>query len=107
MKYILTLVPPGGGEADYEVTIDNTEALPRVGEYVILNMKEERGIRAFRVLFVTSNAIHIQNGQYQAEPSVVQAEFIRHPHQSDAHSRSIEMYEARGKRSGEYPISGY
>lgn len=107
MKYVLTCVPPGGGEADYEVTIDNATSLPRVGEYVILRDKEETGIRAFRVLFVTSNAVHQHEGQYQAELPVVQAEFIRHPHQSEAHSRSIDMYEGRGKQIGEYPASGY
>ena len=107
MRYILTCIPPGGGEADYEVTIDNATVLPRVGEYIILRAKEETGVRAFRVLFVTSNAVCVGDGQYQAEPAVVQAEFIRHPHQSEAHGRSVAMYEARGKQIDEDPASGY
>lgn len=107
MRYILTCIPPGGGEADYEVTIDNATVLPRVGEYIILRAKEETGVRAFRILFVTSNAVCVGDGQYQAEPAVMQAEFIRHPHQSEAHGRSVAMYEARGKQIDEYPASGY
>jgi len=73
----------------------------------VLRDKEETGIRAFRVLFETSNAVHQQEGQYQAGLTVVQSEFIRNPHQSKAHSRSIDTYEGRGKQIGEYPASGY
>ncbi len=50
MKYDLAIVPPGGGETDYWVTIDNATYIPRVGEYIILRDDAETGVRAFRVL---------------------------------------------------------
>ena len=107
MKYDLVFVPPGGGEADYQATINNATYIPRVGEYIILRNEAERGIRAFRVLYVTSGAVSLQEGEYQEEPPVVQAEFIRHSHQSEEHGASIKMYEARGKKVDAYPVSGY
>ncbi len=107
MKYELSLVPPGGGEQDYCVTINNAAHIPCVGEYIILRDSEEQGIRAYRVLYVTSGAVHIQNGEHREESVVVQAEFIPHHNQSESHARSIEMYKARGKVAKEYPVSGY
>jgi len=107
MKYELAFVPPGGGETDYSVTIENATYVPRVGEYVVLTDKDETGIRAFRVLYVTAGATLTSSGHYREEAPVVQAEFVTHPYQSDAHRQSIEMYAARGKRADDYPTSGY
>lgn len=107
MKYELACVPPGGGEIDYQITINNATYIPCIGEYILLRDNEGSGLQAFRVLYVTAGAVLIRQGEYQEEPPVVQAEFVRHPYQSKSHAASIEMYEARGKRAKEYPESGY
>ncbi len=108
MKYELAIVPPGGGEADHTLIIHDTTYIPRVGEYISL-VGDEAGRRSvFRVLYVTSQAVRLeQEGHYKEEAPVVQAEFVRHPHQSDAHARSIDMYTSRGKPIHDYPESGY
>jgi beta-galactosidase/beta-glucuronidase len=107
MKYELSLVPPGGGEQNYCVTINNATHIPRVGDYIKLIESEVRGVQAYRVLYVTSEAVFTQDGQYREDSIVVQAEFIPHHNQSESHARSIEMYKARGKVAEEYPVSGY
>jgi hypothetical protein len=107
MKYKLSLVPPGGGEQNYPVTINNATHIPRVGEYITLTDSEESGLRAYRVLYVTSEALSAQDGQYREESIVVQAEFVSHQGQSESHARNIEMYAARGNAAKEYPVSGY
>ncbi|HJT55897.1 MAG TPA: hypothetical protein VJ761_05345 [Ktedonobacteraceae bacterium] len=109
MDYTLVLVPPGGGEADYQVDIHNARYIPRVGEYIILPEENELGcVRAFRVLYVTAGFVSAnQPGSFQEAPPVVQAEFIRHPYQSKNHAASIAMYERRGKVVADYPESGY
>ncbi len=108
MKYELVIVPPGGGEADYTVTIHDAIYIPRAGEYISL-VGDEAGRRSvFRVLYVTAQAVRLERqGEYKEEAPVVQAEFVRHPYQSDAHARSIEMYTSRGKPIHDYPESGY
>src|SRR5216684_8544315 len=104
MKYVLAIVPPGGGEVDCQVTVNNATYVPRVGEYISLIGDEDGRRRVFRVLSVTAQAVRLQQeGEYQEEPPVVQAEFVQHPYQSDTHARSIEMYAARGKQAQAYP----
>jgi hypothetical protein len=107
MKYELSLVPPGGGERDYAVTINNATHIPSVGEYINLIEPESPGVRAYRVLYVTTEALSTQDGEYQEASVVVQAEFVPHHNQSEAHGRNIEMYKARGEVAKEYPVSGY
>ncbi len=104
----IDLVPLGGGEADYTVTIHNATYIPRVGEYISL-IGDEAGRRSvFCVLYVIAQAVRLsKEGEYKEEAPVVQAEFVRHPYQSNAHARSIEMYASRGKLIHDYPESGY
>lgn len=108
MKYELVVVPPGGGEADYTVTIHDAIYIPRVGDYISL-VGDQSGRRSvFRVLYVTAQAVRLpQEGNYKEEPPVVQVEFVQHPYQSDAHAESIKMYTSRGEPIHDYPESGY
>ena len=66
MKYELVIVPPGGGEADYTVTIHDAIYIPRVGEYISLVGDEAGRRNVFRVLYVTAPESVSCWGRYRA-----------------------------------------
>lgn len=101
MNFTLNIVPPGGGEADHQQRLSG-KVIPRPGEYIMV-ADVEGGYSAYEVRQV--DYFYDDNGQ--SSEVVVEAEFIEHPSQSEAHKKSIEAYKARGKIAKVYPESGY
>ncbi len=111
MKYTVCVVPPGGGEQDYQITIRDASFIPRPGEYIIVrerNTDEAGKVSAFKVRYAVTYAqqTHVE-GSAREDEVVVEAEPIIHPHQTSSHSQSVEMYRGRGKAVEEFPESGY
>lgn len=106
MKVTLAIVPPDGGEQDYQ--IDATlEFLPRAGEYLYLNETESLRVRAFLVRNVFHQGLIPEEGKAVINSVVLEVEFIEHPFQSDSHKQSADMYKARGYKVKEAPVTAY
>ena len=109
MDVELAIVPPGGGEADYFIDAD-LPVIPRVGEYLLLRMKDH-GMGMFRVLLVTHKlefewTVGLVNTARFVSASV-QLEPVRHPR---AHGdANIDRYFSDPRYSDkvhDYPTSG-
>jgi hypothetical protein len=114
MDYELVLVPPGGGETDYSILMEDAPYVPRVGEYVIVGKDREdeqlgEVSGAFRVLCVQTMAT--RDLQVASDAVVtdiyVQAVPVTHPARTEAHERVCEIYRVRGKPLEASPESGY
>jgi hypothetical protein len=112
MDYTIAVVPPGGGETDYSITIRGAPFIPRPGEYVIVvaadtSDEDEGPFSAFKVRYATTYAKAEGDGAARLDGVTVEAEPIFHPFQTARHRRNVEMYEARGRAVESYPESGY
>lgn len=113
MKVQLTVVPPGGGEADYSFYA-TLPTIPRVGEYIILSIdKEPPG--AFRVLYITYYIAteHQPDGAHTDAHTTevnLQIEPIKHPYTTEGGAkRLLDSYSGPrwAAKLQEYPESGY
>jgi hypothetical protein len=114
VRYEIVVVPPGGGEADFTLVVEQADHTPSAGEYLITTDPKEAGVSAFKVRYVTTGLKYVSEGHTIQEAVGVQAEVISHPHQSATHKRMVEMYTGRpknrpggGKNPEAYPESGY
>lgn len=110
MKYTMIIVPPGGGEADYQLQMEG-DHIPQTGEYILVHEEEGSRCAAFQVRYVINQfeeqQLQDMEGYRRHLETIVEVEFVEHPYQSDAHKRSIDMYSARGKKAKSFPESGY
>ena len=126
MKVTLIVVPPGGGEADYNLEF-NLTAVPREGEYVTVARDDaladpkpdphDGGIGIYECFFVRrvwwdlrypSSAPFGRTGDIgSAHMIAVEAETARGPHMTSSHRRSCEAYEARGLPVRTFDNSAY
>jgi hypothetical protein len=113
-RYEIAVVPPGGGETDYNIIVEQADHIPQPGEYLLMidPNADDTGLAAFKVLYVTTAAKYVSEGHAVQDSVVVQAEVISHPHQGERHAAVVAMYRARAqhpsrKEPDEYPTSGY
>ena len=112
MDYTISVVPLGGGEQDYQITIRGATFIPRPGEYIVVReveMDAEGIVSAFKVRYAVTyaNRAGAADGEATADNAVIEAEPIFHHHQTATHRRNVEMYRGRGKAVEEFPESGY
>ncbi len=97
MKVEFSVVPPGGGEADYVFDAE-MDALPNTGDYVFRrdpNASQESVSAA-----CPWSAFIVRRRWFwpgEAKGSImVEVEVARYYRESDTHKRTCEMYAARG-----------
>tara|TARA_Y100000114_G_C11761304_1_gene329898 strand:- start:3554 stop:3886 length:333 start_codon:yes stop_codon:yes gene_type:complete len=110
MKVTLIVVPPGGGEADYEVDFE-MPAIPRNGDYIVLNRsddtyKDKPGM-AYFIVRRTWWSLEYDDRGGRTNVVAVEVEFAKGPVQSEPHTSSIKMYESRGKKARELENTAY
>ncbi|MEB4781412.1 hypothetical protein P5G60_06600 [Paenibacillus jamilae] len=106
MNVTLAIVPPDGGETDYQIDL-KVPHLPRSGEYIYLSEEEFPGVRAFLVRNIFHQGKHSSSEISEIDTVVLEVEFIEHPYQSDSHKQSVEMYKARGYTVKSAPETAY
>ncbi len=115
VRYEIAVVPPGGGETDYSIVVEQADHVPAVGEYLLVTDTRDKSkqpeLAAFRVLYVVTGAKYVSDGHAVQDSVVVQAEVISHPYQGPQHEKVVEMYRSRAyqgrKAPEEFPESGY
>lgn len=125
MKVTLIVVPPGGGEADYNLDFD-LPAVPRAGEYitvarddVLANPQRAQGgdFGIYECFFVRRAwwDLRYPHSRPTSQPGdigsaymiAIEAEPARGPHMTEAHRRSCETYEAKGLTVRTFDNSAY
>lgn len=116
MKVRLTVVPPGGGEADYSHFID-MPAVPSAGDYIGAIVPGETGGRSFvvkRVWWTVKAAegdeMYFEAGKEKyGETTEIAVECYPASglYDSDEHKRNVEMYASRGHPASEWDQSMY
>lgn len=109
-EFAILVVPPGGGETDYQIMVKgNGVQVPRPGEYIVVNERPvsptEGVVAAFKVRYATT---HVDvEGQEDGSTKLVgvnvEAEPVFHHAQSESHRKLCERYHV----SEHYPESGY
>lgn len=117
MKVTLTIVPPGGGEADYHLAFD-LPAVPQPGDYVSVKRPGEKGLSHFivrrswwmlsysstqtAIIKPLGGALAATNGGKESgvrpgklESLVVECELADGPNPSDDHKRACARYKGR------------
>lgn len=94
MKAVLIFVPPGGGEADYQLEME-VPAVPSPGDYISVTRPGQTGTEDFVVRrtwwqFKYDEAAHLG----QTTGIGVECEFAEAPFSSDAHKRACKRYGA-------------
>lgn len=117
MKCALVMVPPGGGEADYQLAFDLASP-PRVGEFITIAREdaEKFGYECFYVRSVwwdlkyPNSALYATSEDHpigKAETVLVECEFARGPHMTEEHARACDVYEQRGYAIKEFDNTMY
>ena len=113
----LTMVPPGGGEADYSLDFEMPSA-PTAGDCICIRREdaEKPGYETFVVRktwwfleFPDSKPAHFgdQAPAGQTAQVMAECEFARGPYMTDEHKRAVESYEKRGKEVQAFDDSAY
>lgn len=111
MKVAFVVVPPGGGEADYQFILD-LPALPHTGDYVqvLRSDEKETGYDYFivrrRWFSLTAKDVGRER-QHAFDNVVVEVEFAKGPAPTASHKESVAIYERRGKKAQEYETTAY
>jgi len=107
MEFNVSVVPPGGGEQDYMITIRGAHYVPRPGEYIVVSqseMDEEGIVSAFKVRYAITHADPVPGSDvHSARELWIEAEPIFHGHQSKSHRELCERYNV----TEWFPASGY
>jgi len=93
MKVQFVVVPPGGGEADYQFDKE-MDALPNAGDYVFKRDFKEGEPVAWAAIIVRRR--WFWPGESEGS-IIIEVEPARYAIQSDNHKRTCDMYAARGK----------
>lgn len=109
-EFAILVVPPGGGETDYQIMVRGDGAhVPRPGEYIVVNERTstptEGVVAAFKVRYATT-VVEVE-GQDEGWTTFVgvsvEAEPVFHHAQSESHRKVCERYDV----TEHYPPSGY
>ena len=112
MRATLVFVPPGGGEADYQLDFD-VPGVPQPGDYITIRRKGE-GVATTEDFIVRRSWWHLATPETRPAildgfakagsmtGAVVECEFALGPNSSEDHKRSCKIYEARGKGIKEF-----
>ena len=109
MNATFVVVPPGGGEADYQFSVD-LPAIPHDGDYVQVWDATQGGYDYFivrRRWFNLKAEMVGQNRDHSFDKIIVEVEFAKGSAPSANHKASCEMYEKRGKIPKEYEVTAY
>jgi hypothetical protein len=106
MKVSLIFVPPGGGEADYQLEFE-LPGIPQKGDYIAIQRDpaNDPGFETFivrrtiwQLKYPPSEAVTAAPGEHGKVGTIwVECEFARSPLMTKAHAQTCEMYQARGK----------
>ncbi|ARU23662.1 hypothetical protein RSSE_c3279 [Ralstonia solanacearum] len=94
MKVFLVFVPPGGGEADYQLEME-MPAVPQAGDYITVTRPGQTGSEDFIVRrtwwrFEFDDAAKVG----KTAGIAVECEFAEAPFSSEAHKRACKRYKA-------------
>lgn len=114
MKVQLIFVPPGGGEADYQLQFD-LPAVPQTGDYISVLRDEADGYETFIVRRTiwelsypkTDRSASNENEHGKPLKIWVECEFARGAYMTEAHKRACATYETRGFKVPEHEATGY
>ncbi|MDR7126612.1 hypothetical protein J2X53_003454 [Pseudorhodobacter sp. 4114] len=114
MKVRLIFVPPGGGEADYQLQFE-LPAIPQTGDYISILRDEEVGYETFIVRrtiwelrYPASQGVSASEHEHGTASTIfVECEFARGAFSSDNHKRACDAYEARGFKVPEHEATAY
>ncbi|WP_016952961.1 hypothetical protein [Anabaena sp. PCC 7108] len=106
MKVTFSFVPPGGGEANYELEFD-LPAIPQPGDYIKIMRDSEEGEESFIVRRTWWNLNSSKSGN-NLKNIVVEAEFAEGAFMDSAsHKLSLETYASRGFKVKTFDKSTY
>jgi hypothetical protein len=116
VRATFVFVPPGGGEADYQLAFE-IPAAPQPGDYVRF-MRDGAGPGTFDFIVRRSwwlmtyphNETHMWEGDERAgklDTLIVECEFALGPFAHEEHKRACEGYAARGKPLQEFEATAY
>src|SRR3954469_5724050 len=101
MKVDINIVPPGGGETDYTITVE-MPSVPAKGDYLLLRGRQEQeeddfGLRGHIVRRTWWFLETIDNNTRLADV-VLEVEVAEGSLDSRNHKKQLAMYVARGKK---------
>jgi hypothetical protein len=76
MKWTVLVVPSGGGEAEYRIPVEG-EALPCVGDHVVVQRKEEQKKRVLKVRQIV-HSLSWRDEKSALDEVTVEAEPLHH-----------------------------
>lgn len=114
MKVRLVFVPPGGGEADYQLQFE-LPAVPQAGDYISVLRDGASGAETFivrRTIWQLSypqstSASAPEHEHGKASTIWVECEFARGAYMTDAHKAACDSYEAKGFAVTEHEATAY
>jgi hypothetical protein len=114
MKVRLIFVPPGGGEADYQLQFE-LPAIPQTGDYISILRDQEVGYESFIVRrtiwelqYPASKGVTADDGSHGTPSTIyVECEFARAAFSSENHKKACDSYEARGFKVPDQEATAY
>lgn len=107
MKITLIFVPPGGGEADYQLSFE-MQNVPQPGDYISIHREGRDGTEDFIVKRTWWGLSVKSDGSGGILNSIsVECEFAKGHYSSDSHNTSVQIYEARKGITLEFDNTAY
>jgi hypothetical protein len=114
MKVVLIFVPPGGGEADYQLRFE-LPSVPQAGDYISIMRDGAGGTETFIVrrtiwdlTYPKTESFAAKDGEHGTTKNIwVECEFARGFHMTENHKRACNSYEARGYKIPEHDNTAY
>lgn len=114
MKVRLVFVPPGGGEADYQLQFE-LPSVPQPGDYISIVRDAATGAETFTVRRTMWGLSYPASGGYTSSEQEhghatdiwVECEFARGAFMTKEHGRACDGYEARGLTVPEHEATAY
>ena len=95
MKVHFSVVPPGGGENDYNFEAE-MPAIPNAGDYVF-KRDFEQGQHPAWAAFIVRRRWFWPQEPVENENILVEVEVARYAQESESHKANCQMYEQRGR----------
>ncbi|AXR66613.1 hypothetical protein [Leptospira mayottensis] len=107
MKIYLIFVPPGGGEADYQLQLESN-SIPQPGDYITIKRKGVDGTEDFIAKRSWwSLSLEKEDGVCKVDSVSVECEFALGPFSSENHKRNVQIYNIKNGKTLEFDDSTY